>query len=118
MLRIVTVCNLMGLGVLVTSGRCPGLQPSSDLRHLPNAISRKIRSDFLDSRFLPRQWGLLPRASVGAQRRVRCGPSSGGMTPAGAIKPGTQHAAKRPTDDDGVHLQRLETTPAFALLSP
>src|ERR1035438_7412503 len=51
---------------------------------LANVTPRQSRLSDLSAIVLPRQLGLYPRASVGAQRRVRRGPSLGGSTPAGA----------------------------------
>jgi len=113
------------------SGGCFGVASSPN--HPPTSTSPKLFEDDsakLDSSrqnidlvscfcFLPRQSGLRPRASVGAQRTVLRGPSLGELTPAGANNSqDTLHVAKRPTDDDGVHLQELESTLAFALLPP
>ena len=73
---------------------------------------------------LPRQWRV-SRASVGAKRPVRRGTSlgrgdflNGSRSNESCENQSTLHVAKRPTDDDGVHLQELDSNLAFALLTP
>lgn len=69
---------------------------------------------------LPRQSGLCPRASVGAQRRVRRGPSLGELAPAGVNNSrGTLHAlpSERPTMT-AFSSKGWNNTPALASLTP
>ena|ERR1035438_4691561 len=71
---------------------CSQLPTLTVLSNWRNVTPRKFDSVPFAAIILPRQLGLCPRASVGTCRRVRRGLSLGGMTPAGAIKPG--HTAR------------------------
>jgi len=85
-----------------------------------NDIPRKYRPNALCWIILPRQLGLCPRVSAGAQRRVRRGPSLGESTPAGADNSrGTLHALRsdRPTMT-AFSCEGWLATPALASLTP
>lgn len=70
------------------------------------------------SPLLPSQWGLCPRGLVGADRRVRRGPSLGELTPAGASNSRVTLHADQATDDEGILSLRLfrnrSLTPIFS----
>src|SRR5208337_3733192 len=80
---------MISVGELGRAGKLSQGAASSRVPQIERLLAESIKSDdfYALGRILPRQLGLCPRVSVGASRRVRRGPSLGGMTPAGAIEP-------------------------------
>jgi hypothetical protein len=108
--------------VWLTSAKRPPTPPNLNhpLGFLANDNLHQFEFCSAQGRFLPRQSGLCPRVSVGAQRRVRRGPSLGEATPAGAVNSrGALHALQsdRPTMT-AFSCEGWKSTPALASLSP
>lgn len=120
MLRLDSVLDSVGLGLLVTitASDVPATSPLRSRMLLANDFLEQFDPSIYAGIFLPRQWGLCPRVSVGAKRPVGRGPSLGDSTPAGAgNSQDTLHVAQRPTDDDGVHFARARDHPSFCFCS-
>jgi hypothetical protein len=93
----------------------PGPRPSDSECLLNVDYSHSEFPDILHTLdFCRGNWDCAQECSVGAQRRIRCAPSLGGMTPAGAVKPRSAVCCKsETTDDDGVNFSRELVTPSL-----
>lgn len=91
--------------------------PNHDLERVSAEIHKQF-GIYADGPLLPSQWGLCPRGLVGADRRVRRGPSLGELTPAGASNSQVTLHSDQATDDEGILSLRLfrnrSLTPIFS----